>query len=160
MSARTIIANVKALVAPIIEAQQLELVDVEFRQEGPAKMLRIFIDKPGGVSLDDCQNVSRECETLLDVENIIQSQYVFEVSSPGLDRPLKSLQDYARFQERLVKIKTHEAIQGRKHFLGRLRGVREDADATAIVTIALDENEEIVEIPYSQISSARLEVEF
>lgn len=160
MSARTIIANVKALVAPIIEAQQLELVDVEFRQEGPAKVLRIFIDKPGGVSLDDCQNVSRECETLLDVENIIQSQYVFEVSSPGLDRPLKSLQDYARFQERLVKIKTHEAIQGRKHFFGRLRGAREDADATAIITIALDENEEIVEIPYAQISSARLEVEF
>jgi ribosome maturation factor RimP len=106
--------SVKTLVTPIIESRQLELVDVEFKREGPNSYLRLFIDKAEGVTLDDCQSVSRECELVLDVENIIQTQYILEVSSPGLDRPLKKREDYQRFQGRLVKLKTYRPLDGQK----------------------------------------------
>ncbi len=161
MSGQSIVERVKAIIAPVIEMQQLELVDVEFHREGKTNVLRIFIDKPGGVTLDDCQYVSRECDVILEVENIIQSQYVFEVSSPGLDRPLKRLQDFIRFQNRLVKIKTYQVIHGRKKFLGRLQGVQEDeGGAHSAVRIVLEDTKEEVSIPSESISSARLEVEF
>jgi len=162
MSGQSIIERVKALIVPIIEAQQLELVDVEFRREGKTTVLRIFIDKPEGVTIDDCQRVSQECDVVLDVENLIQSQYVFEVSSPGLDRPLKSMQDFVRFQNRLVKIKTYQAIYGRKNFLGRLLGVRDKHEGSSVVEVLLllDETKEEVVLPYENIASARLEVEF
>ena len=161
MSGQSIVERIKALIAPIIEAQQLELVDVEFHREGKTPVLRIFIDKPGGVTIDDCQQVSQECDVVLDVENLIQSQYVFEVSSPGLDRPLKRLQDFVRFQNRLVKIKTYQAIRGQKNFLGRLQEVQEKEDgSSAEVRLLLEETQEEIIIPYESISSARLEVEF
>ncbi len=124
MTGHTIVEKVKTLITPIIEGQELELVDVEFKRRGHLQYLRIFIDKPGGgVSIDDCQHVSRECEVLLDIEDIIRTQYVLEVSSPGLDRPLKTIQDYQRFQGRLAKIKTFQSIQGQKKFLGYIHGV-------------------------------------
>lgn len=161
MAGQSTVERVKALITPIIEAQQLELVDVEFHREGKSNVLRVFIDKPDGVTIDDCQRVSQECDIVLDVENVIQSQYVFEVSSPGLDRPLKKLQDFVRFQNRLVKIKTYQAIDGRKNFLGRLQGMRELEGRDAIeVLVLLEETNEAVAIPYESISSARLEVEF
>ncbi len=161
MSGQSIVERVKALILPVIEMQQLELVDVEFQREGKTNVLRIFIDKPGGVTLDDCQYISQESGIALEVEDIIQSQYVFEVSSPGLDRPLKRVQDFKRFQNRLVKIKTYQAIQGRKKILGRLQGVQEEeGEAHSVVLIVLEDTKEEVSIPYESISSARLEVEF
>ena len=160
MSGYSLVDRIKELVTPIIVAQQLELVDVEFKREGHVHYLRIFIDKPDGVTIDDCQRVSRECEVVLDVENIIRKQYVLEVSSPGLDRPLRTREDYERFRKRLVKIKTFHAVQGRKKFLGHLQGITEEtAESPSLVTIVLVDGEEI-QIPYELIASARLEVEF
>lgn len=160
MAGHAIIEKVKQLVIPILHEQEFELVDLEFKREGHVQYLRIFIDKPGGVTIDDCQLVSRECEVALDIEDIIQKQYVLEVSSPGLDRPLKTLQDYRRFHGKLAKIKTYRTIQGRKKFLGYLRGVvQETNDSPVCITMFIDGKDEI-QIPYDLISSARLEVEF
>lgn len=160
MSENSLAERVKELVVPIIVDQQLELVDIEFKREGHVKYLRIFIDKPDGVTLDDCQKISRECEVVLDIENIIRTQYVLEVSSPGLDRPLRTKEDYMRFQKRLVKIKTFRMVQGRKKFLGYLQSMTdESAEGSSYVTIVTLDGEEL-RIPYELITSARLEVEF
>lgn len=152
--------RVKELVIPIIVTQHIELVDVEFKREGHINYLRIFIDKPGGVTIEDCQNISRECEVLLDIENIIQTQYVLEVSSPGLDRPLKTKEDYQRFRQRLVKIKTFRAIQGQKKFLGHLQGITDEQVGSPAVVMITSLDDQEIQIPYELIASARLEVEF
>ncbi len=156
----SILEKVTTLVAPIVTAQQLELVYVEFKREGHTNYLRIFIDKPEGVTLDDCQNVSRECDVVLDIENIIQTHYVLEVSSPGLDRPLKTRQDYIRFQNRLVKLKTYRAVEGRKRFLGYLQGLTEESSNSPSQVIIVTQEGETIHIPFELITSARLEVEF
>jgi ribosome maturation factor RimP len=160
MSGHSISEQVKQLVLPIVESQHLELVDVEFKHEGHVQYLRIFIDKPGGVTLDDCQSVSRECEVVLDIEDIIRTQYVLEVSSPGLDRPLKKPEDFNRFRDRLVKIKTFQAIQGRKKFLGYLQGITEETSEESATVILVSPEKEEWRIPYTLIASARLEIEF
>ncbi len=151
--------QVKNLIAPIIADAQLELVDVEYTREGEVHYLRIFIDKPGGVTINDCQTISRECDVILDVEEIIHTQYILEVSSPGLDRPLKKHEDYERFCNRLVKIRTYRAVDGQKNFLGRLTGLTTDPKTnTCMVTLQIDGDD--IHIPYDMIASARLEVEF
>lgn len=160
MAGRAIVEKVKAIVTPIVVAEQLELVDVEFKREGRTNYLRLFIDKPGGVTIEDCQHVSRECEVILDVEDLIRTQYVLEVSSPGLDRPLKTEEDYQRLQKRLVKLKTFQAIQGRRNFLGYLQEtIAETATSPMVVKITTLDGEDL-QIPYPLIASARLEVEF
>jgi ribosome maturation factor RimP len=160
MAGHGIIEKIKMLVAPIIAGAGLELVDAEFKHEGQTRVLRIFIDKPGGVTLDDCQRISRECEVVLDVEDIIQTQYMFEVSSPGLDRPLRTREDYRRFKDRLVKLKTYRPIQGRKTFLGYLQGMTEETATEPCMVILHMKDDEDIRIPYEMITSARLEVEF
>lgn len=160
MAGHSLVETIKTLVSPIIAGTGLELVDVEFKHEGQAQVLRIFIDKPGGVSLDDCQAISRECEVVLDVEDIIQTQYILEVSSPGLDRPLRNQEDYRRFTDRLVKLKTYRPVRGRKKFLGYLRGMTEETATEPCMVILYTKDEEEIRIPYEMIASARLEVEF
>ncbi len=160
MTGHTIVEKVKTLITPIIEGQELELVDVEFKREGHLQYLRIFIDKPGGgVSIDDCQHVSRECEVLLDIEDIIRTQYVLEVSSPGLDRPLKTIQDYQRFQGRLAKIKTFQSIQGQKSFSYISCVTQATPDSPFLITLLID-GEGRNPDPHELIAPARLEVEF
>ncbi len=160
MVGRPIVEKVKELVTPIVAAEQFELVAVEFKREGHVNYLRIFIDKSGGITIEDCQKISRECEVVLDVEDIIRTQYVLEVSSPGLDRPLRTKEEYKRFQKRLVKIKTFHAIQGRKKFLGYLQGVTDETAITPSLVIIRSLEGEETQIPYEMIASARLEVEF
>ncbi|MFO7570249.1 MAG: ribosome maturation factor RimP [Smithellaceae bacterium] len=151
--------QVKALIMPILAEAQVELVDVEYTREGQVHYLRIFIDKPGGVTIDDCQMISRECEVVLDIEELIQTQYILEVSSPGLDRPLKKREDYERFHDRLVKIRTYRAVDGQKNFLGRLKGLIDDP-VTNTCAVRLHVDDDDIQIPYDMIASARLEVEF
>jgi ribosome maturation factor RimP len=98
----------------------LEVVEVELRGGGKARMLRIFIDKPEGVTHQDCELVSREVGTILDVEDLVPGSYTLEVSSPGLDRKLLKPSDYQRFTGSLVKLTTREPIDGNRHFEGRL----------------------------------------
>ena len=113
--------KVQAIVERVAASQGLELVEVELRGGGKARMLRIFIDKPQGVTHEDCANLSREVSTILDVEDAVGSgPYVLEVSSPGLDRKLFRAADFERFQGSRVKLTTRVPVNGNRHFEGRL----------------------------------------
>lgn len=122
-----------------------ELVDVEI---SPAKMIQVFIDKENGVTVDDCADVSNHLSRLFQVEEIDYNR--LEVSSPGLERPLKKLQDYARFTGKLVKVKTHELLNNQKVFQGRIQMVQDDK-----ISLEL-ETKEILTIDFADISRGRL----
>ena len=98
----SVIDNIIAVAGPLLSGKDMELVDIEFRKEGVGKVLRLYIDKPGGVTVDDCADISRELSTLLDINDIIEERYVLEVSSPGLRRPLKKIEDFKKFEGKLV----------------------------------------------------------
>lgn len=153
--------TLEQLVNPIVEDFGLELADLEFKPEGRSMALRIFIDKPGGVTLDDCVAVSREVGAVLEVEDPIRSAYRLEVSSPGLDRPLKKPADYEKFTGRLAKIKTRVALdpdgrgRERKTFTGRLL----DIQAGRVRLELNDKQGGIAELPLDEIIKANLEIE-
>lgn len=122
MRTEGLVEKVASLAAPVAEGLGLELVDVEYAVEQGTKVLRIYIDKPGGVSIDDCTDVSREMGTILDVEDLIHERYSLEVSSPGLDRKLTKEKDFIKYAGKKVKIITKEAIEGRKNFKAAIIG--------------------------------------
>lgn len=97
-----------------------ELVDVEYVKEGPNKYLRVYIDKEGGVSIDDCENVSRSLEKQLDEKDFIEEAYILEVSSPGIDRPLKKKEDFEKYKGEIVDVKLYKAFNGKKEYQGVL----------------------------------------
>jgi len=131
----------------------LEVVEVKLLGSGRKTLLRVIIDKPGGVTLDDCEALSKDLEAVLDVEDPIRGTYTLEVSSPGLDRPLKERRDFKRNIGRLIKVSTREKIGGRGAFLGRLLRAEENS-----FIILVGDKE--IEIPYEMVASAKLEVEF
>jgi ribosome maturation factor RimP len=115
------IDQVRNVVERVAISSGLEVVEVELKGSGKARMLRIFIDKPEGVTHEDCANLSREVGTILDVEDVIPGDsYVLEVSSPGLDRKLTRAADYERFTGRRIKLMTRNPVNGSRHFEGRL----------------------------------------
>jgi ribosome maturation factor RimP len=117
------IDQVREVVERVATSSGLEVVEVELKGAGKTRMLRIFIDKPAGVTHEDCANLSREVGTILDVEDVIPGDsYVLEVSSPGLDRKLARPADYERFTGSRVKLTTRNPVNGTKHFEGRLEG--------------------------------------
>jgi ribosome maturation factor RimP len=117
---------VRGIAVRVAASSGLEVVDVEMRGGGKARMLRVFLDKPGGVTHEDCARFSQEFGTILDVEDAMPGgSYVLEVSSPGLDRKLTSPADYERFTGSRVKLTTREPVGGNRHFEGRLESVRE-----------------------------------
>jgi len=138
---------------PMLTAKGMELVDVEYRKEGIGKVLRLFIDKPSGVSVEDCADISKELSTLIDINGVIDERYVLEVSSPGLRRPLKKLEDFKRFEGNLVLIKTKELIENRKVFKGYLKYSNDDG-------IEMDIDGNIYSLSFSQINKANLEIDF
>lgn len=151
--------RVTELAAHLLASLGLELVDIEYRREGREMVLRLFIDKPGGIMLDDCAAVSRELSEILDVEDFIREHYTMEVSSPGLNRPLKKAEDYARYTGRLVKVRTFELLPDdaghpRKTFLGELLGLE-----AGVVRIKLQEGQ-TAGIPLEKVAKANLEFEF
>lgn len=153
-----IIDQVTALAAPLLDSLGIELVDIEFRKEGQGMILRLFIDKPGGIMLDDCADVSRELSEILDVEEVVHTYYNLEVSSPGLNRPLKKEADYKKYIGRQVKIRTFEMLPDdagnrRKTFLGELL-----AFSDGIVRMTLSEGQS-ASIPLEKIAKANLEFE-
>ena len=116
--------QVREIAERVTTSHGLELVECEFRGGGKARMLRLFIDKPGGVTHEDCANVSREVGTILDIEDVVPGgSYTLEVSSPGLDRKLVKAADYERFTGSRVKLTVREPIEGNRSFDGRLRGL-------------------------------------
>lgn len=152
-------SRVQSLALTILDSMGLELVEIEYRRAGREALLRLYIDREGGVTLDDCADFSRELSTLLDIEDFIPCEYTLEVSSPGLDRPLKTEADYVKFAGRLVKVKTYEPYQDdagnrRKTFLGRLDGLRD-----GVVVISLKEGQ-TASIPLELVAKANLEFEF
>jgi ribosome maturation factor RimP len=113
--------QLRAIAERVAASLGLELVEVEMHGGGKSRMLRIFIDKPNGVTHEDCANLSREVSTILDVEDAVPGgSYVLEVSSPGLDRKLSRPTDFERFQGSRVKLTTRDAVNGNRHFEGRL----------------------------------------
>src|SRR5215831_5370164 len=117
--------RVRRLIQEVVESQGYELVDVEFKGAGKSSVLRVFIDKPSGISHRDCELVSEQVGTVLDVEDLIPSSYTLEVSSPGLDRKLVKESDYTRFDGKLARIQTRIPLNQQKVFRGRLQGVHD-----------------------------------
>jgi len=160
------IDHVKEIAERVASSSGLELVEVELRGSGKARRLRIFIDKPEGVTHEDCANYSREIGTILDVEDAVPGgSYVLEVSSPGLDRKLLKAADFERFQGSLLKFSTHEPVDGNRHFEGRLvkfADGRLTVDLGAVVSKkkAQRQGAGVVEIAYSNIEKANLVPEF
>lgn len=116
---------VEELAQPIVEGLSFELVDVEYIKEGAYWYLRIYIDKPGGIAIDDCQTVSERLSDKLDETDPIKQSYILEVSSPG-ERPLKKDRDYERFKGEMVEVKLYQPINGKKLFEGELQGLVDD----------------------------------
>jgi len=147
------------LVEQIIAPLGMGLVDLEYKREGRDMVVRLFIEKEGGIGLEDCSAVSRELSDILDVEDFMPENYTLEVSSPGICRPLKKIADYERFLGHLVKVKTFEALADdagnkRKTFVGKLAGVE-----GGIVSIDLQEGQHAA-IPLDKVAKANLEFEF
>ncbi len=119
--------KVREIAERVAQSSGLELVDLELLGGGKARMLRIYIDKPGGVTHEDCSNFSREVGTIFDVEEAVPGgSYVLEVSSPGLDRKLSKPEEFQRFTGSLVKLTTRDPVNGNRHFEGRLRAFHDD----------------------------------
>jgi len=147
-----IIDSVRILLEPIIERKRIDLVDLEFGIGGGRGYLRIFIDKQDGVTVEDCGDVSRELGVLLDVQDTIKGSYTMEVSSPGLNRPLKNTIDYQRFRGKRVKIKTKIHLYERKEFVGNLIDFSDDI-------AEIDVHGKTYFIPFDDIRKANLEFE-
>lgn len=143
----------------------LEVVEVELHGSGKGRLLRIFIDKPEGITHEDCATYSREIGTILDVEDAVPgTAYVLEISSPGLDRKLFKPADFERFQGSLIKFSTHEAVNGNRHFQGRLvkfAAGQLTVDLEAVTKKKVQQQGSgMVEIAYSNIEKANLIPEF
>jgi ribosome maturation factor RimP len=151
-----VVESVRAIAERVAAARGLELVDVELKRERGGHFVRLFLDKPGGIGLDELQSASVEVSAILDASDPIQSPYTLEVSSPGLDRPLKSEQDYRRFTGRLARLSSYEPIEGRRHWTGRIESVEQ-----GVVCLRLErEGDVLARIPFEKIAHGRLEVEF
>lgn len=131
----------------------IEVVHVETAGTKRDMVVRVFIDKEGGVTLDDCSNVSRQVEEVLDAEDLIPSRYVLEVSSPGIERELYSLADFVRFAGELAKVKTNQDIDGQKNFVGKIESVEGET-----ITI-IDRNAGSVSFEYSAVVKANLKID-
>lgn len=142
------------LLMPVVEKHGFELVDVEYVKEGANWYLRAYIDKPGGIAVDDCEVVSRELSDLLDEEDYIEDSYILEVSSPGLGRPLKKEKDFQRSLGEEIEIRTYRAIDRQKEFVGILT----DYDKTS-VTIEYEDGEKMT-FEKSDIALCRLAFDF
>jgi ribosome maturation factor RimP len=147
-----VIETIKSLLHPILEENGLELVDVEYAGGGRGSVLRIFIDKENGITVEDCADISREFGFILDVRDVIPYSYTLEVSSPGLNRALKDSKDFMRFKGKKVKIKTKEDLYQRRVFIGHLIDFHDDVASIQV-------EGEIYDIPFRDIEKANLELE-
>ncbi len=140
---------------PKSDFAQFELVDVAFVKEGRHRYLRVFIDKMGGVTIDDCADVSQALNALLDKHDPVEENYILEVSSPGVERPLKKPEHFVRFKGKLAQIKLYFPIDGNKLIEGNIVDYR-DGD----VIVALRDGKDNIEIPFDKIASAKLLFDF
>jgi len=149
----TLLEEIRQVVEPILQSQGYELVDLEYRREPQGWVLRIYLDREGGVTLDNCADVSGEIGAVLEAKDVVPNSYVLEVSSPGLTRPLKKPEDFNKFSNRLVKIKLYEPLEGQKNFKGTLLGLEGEK-------VRLEIEGRVYELPLQGIAKANLEIEF
>ncbi len=152
-AADLVIKEVTCLIEPILEEMDVELVDIEYLSEHGRWVLRIYVDQEGGITLDGCARVSREIGDLIDVKDILQHGYVLEVSSPGLNRPLKKEKDFLRSVGSKIKVRMVAPVQGRRNFTGCLRDYREG-------TLYLDVKNNLVPLPRVDVEKANLVYDF
>jgi ribosome maturation factor RimP len=150
---KEIVDRIQAIANPILLNEGLELVEIQYRREARGWVLRLYIDKEGGVTLDDCTRISQEVGRSLDVEDFILTPYTLEVSSPGLTRPLKDEKDFIRYRNHLIKVKTFSPIESLRQFKGKLLKVSESQ-------IEIETEGGIFQIPLSNVAKANLELEF
>lgn len=154
MNKKQIVDEVTKYLEPILEGFNFELVDVEFVKEGPSYYLRIYIDKEGGITIEDCRVTSRAIEEVLDEKDIIEPAYMLEVSSPGLDRVIKKDKDFERFNGQVVDVKLYTPINKQKMIQGELVSKTDE-----ILTVS-DEDGEMIEIPMKNVVVVRLAILF
>lgn len=147
--------RIEQLLEPTVTGMGYELVDVDFVKEGPNWYLRIFVDKEGGVTIDDCEIVSKGLEKILDENDPIEQAYFLEISSPGIDRPLKKKEDFIKFNGETVEIKLYKLFEGSKEYIGILVAYDENDGA---VTINVDSKD--ITFTKKEIASIRLAVIF
>ena len=152
-TARQVLALAEPLIEALVTDEGCELVDLVYQREPQGWLLRVYLDRPGGVTIADCQTVSRQIGDMLEAKDIMRSAYNLEVSSPGLNRPLKKAADFERFAGQRVRIKMRAAVEGRRNFLGRLIGCTDGL-------VALDVDGASVQLPLDIISRAHIEYEF
>jgi ribosome maturation factor RimP len=148
--------DVERQIEKIVSSEGLELVHIDYRRQGRGFLLRVDIDKEGGVTLDDCESVSHQISTLLDVEDVVPAEYELQVSSPGLDRKFYKQSDYQKFLGRLVRVKTSTPIRGLHVIVGRLK---EFDGQTIVVSDPAVKKDPDYRIPLEAVKEARLEVE-
>ena len=154
MAGKNIVTAVDPLIRPVITGLDFELYDLIFVKEGSNWYLRIFIDKPGGVTINDCETVSRAVEKKLDDMDPIEQSYILEVSSPGLDRPLKKDVDFVKFKGSMVDIKLYKPLNRKKEFKGVLEGLHEGT------IVIVDDSGNTLSFPKSDVALCRLAVLF
>ena len=145
--------SVADLIEPTLKESNIELVGVEYKKTGKTWTLRIFIDKNQGVTVYDCQKLSREIEDLIEIHELIANHYVLEVSSPGLDRPLKKEADFLRNKGKQIQVKTYSPINNQKENAGTVRDFVNG-------TLLLEDKKDILKIPLTDIAQAKLIAEF
>ena len=150
---KEIIDRVSSIATPVLFNEGMELVEIEYRREAKGRVLRLYIDKEEGVSIDDCTHISQEIGRSLDVEDFIPTPYTLEVSSPGLTRPLKSEKDFIKYRDHLIKVKTIDPIGNQRRFKGRLLGFSENR-------IEIEVDGGIIHIPLANVAKANLEIDF
>ena len=150
---KEIVDRVRALAEPILSDERMELVEIQYRREAHGWVLRFTIDKEGGVTLEDCSRINHEVGRTLDVEDFIPTRYHLEVSSPGLNRPLKNEKDFLKYRNRLIKVITFDPMDKRRQFKGKLLDLVENQ-------IQMEIDEGIIHISLSNVAKANLEIEF
>ena len=145
--------SVTDLIAPTLKGSDIELVDIEYKKTGKNWSLRVFIDKNQGVTVYDCQRLSREIKDLIEIHELIADHYVLEVSSPGLDRPLKKESDFFRNKGKQILVKTYSPINNSKTNIGTVKNFKNH-------TLFLENKKETLEISLANIAQAKLIIEF
>jgi len=146
------IEKIKETIQPIIDGENAELVEIIYRKEAGRQVLRLLVDKEGGIQLSDCVRLNEKISNAMEESNIISERYVVEIDSPGIDRPFKIKRDYGRAKGRMVRVTLVEAILEKREYIGRLLEVGEDS-------IKVDtEKKGILEIPFEKITRARQEI--
>lgn len=153
MSGNRVEKLTEELTLPVVNELNIELVDIEYKKEGSHWYLRIYIDKPGGVTIDDCQAVSERVSDLLDQADPIPHSYILEVSSPGLDRVLKKDSDFERYKGSKIDVSLYRPVNGKKKYTGELLELAEDK-------LYIRDKDKVLSFDRSDIAVVRLAVEF